>query len=124
MRKLLIALLMGAMLLPSELSAKNYESEKLMPLPNFPVMAPARFYVSAGINSETGEFTIWSNYDIDSMHVTITQGNVVLDEFTQAQTAGVPTVYGFDGYDEGEYLLTIEDSNGVIVQYVITIWDD
>lgn len=124
MRKLLIALLMGAMLLPSELSAKNYESKKLMPLPNFPIRTPALFYVSAGIDSETGEFTIWSNYDIDSMHVTITQGNVVLDEFTQAQTAGVPTVYDFDGYDEGEYLLTIEDSNGVIVQYVITIWDD
>lgn len=124
MRKLLIALLMGAMLLPSELSAKNYESKKLMPLPNFPIRTPALFYVSAGIDSETGEFTIWSNYDIDSMHVTITQGNVVLDEFTQAQTAGVSTVYDFDGYDEGEYLLTIEDSNGVIVQYVITIWDD
>ena len=124
MKKLVIALLMGAMLLPSELFAKNYESEKLMPRPNFPIRTPALFYVSAGIDSETGEFTIWSNYGIDNMHVTITQGNVVLDEFTQAHTAGVPTVYGFDGYDEGEYLLTIEDSNGVIVQYVITIWDD
>ena len=124
MKKLVIALLMGAMLLPSELFAKNYESEKLMPRPNFPIRTPALFYVSAGIDSETGEFTIWSNYGIDNMHVTITQGNVVLDEFTQAQTDGVPTVYGFDGYDEGEYLLTIEDSNGVIVQYVITIWDD
>ena len=124
MKKLVIALLMGAMLLPSELFAKNYESEKLMPRPNFPIRTPALFYVSAGIDSETGEFTIWSNYGIDNMHVTITQGNVVLDEFTQAQTAGVSTVYGFDGYDEGEYLLTIEDSNGVIVQYVITIWDD
>ena len=119
MKKFLFMLLMGLLLLPSESFANYYESdEEIPPLP-IPVRMPNN--VSGWIDSNTGVFTILSNYDITNMHVTITQNNVLCDEFTQDMMSGVPAIYNFGGYAGGEYLLTIEDENGLIIRYRIKV---
>ena len=110
-------------MLPSESFAQYYESQEEIPATQFPVRTPNN--VNAWIDSETGVFTICSNYDIASMYVTITQNGLLCDEFTQNLVAGTPTTYNFNGYAVGSYRLTIKDANGVIIaQYRITVLED
>lgn len=123
MKKLFFTLLMGLFLLPSESFAEYYESQEDLPANPLPVRSTN--YVNAWIDSNTGVFTICSNYDIASMHVTITQNGLLRDEFTQDLVAGTPTTYNFNGYAVGSYRLTIKDANGIIIaQYRITVLED
>ena len=125
MKKLFFTLLMGLVLLPSETFAQYYESQEELPATPFPIKSPTINQINGWIDSNTGVFTICSNYDIASMHVTITQNGLLRDEFTQDLVAGTSTTYNFNGYAVGSYRLTIKDANGIIIaQYRITVLED
>ena len=124
MKKILFLLLMGLFLLPSESFADLYKSSKIPPQNGIPVKTPAMYYVNAWIDSETGEFSIYANYDIACLYVTIEQNNVMLDSFSQALYNGIPAIYNFAGYSTGEYIVTLSTVDGIIAQYLVTVEED
>lgn len=115
---------MGLFLMPSELFADYYESEEEIPAPPFPVKSPTMYHISAWIDSETGVFSICSNYDIACLYVTIKQNNVVLDSFSQPLYNGVPATYNFASYNTGEYIVTLSTVDGTLAQYRVTVTKD
>lgn len=122
MKKILFMLLMGLFLLPSQSFAEYYEEEDEIPAPQFPVKSP--YYVNAWIDSETGVFSICSNYDIICLFVTIEQNNVVLDSFSQPLYNGVPATYNFSSYNTGEYIVTLSTGDGMIARYRVKVVKD
>lgn len=124
MKKLLIMLLMGLFLLPSELFADYYESEEEIPPKPLPVKTPTMYLISAWIDSETGVFSIYANYDISCLYVTIEQNNVVLDSFSQPLYNGVPATYNFASYNTGEYIVTLSTADGTLAQYRVKVVKD
>lgn len=123
MKKFLLLLMMGLFLIPTAMVAGHHYSHKAIPADQEP---PVRlpYYVSAWIDSETGMFSIYANYDIACLYVTIEQNNVVLDSFSQPLYNGVPATYNFADYSTGEYIVTLSTVDGVIAQYCVTISDD
>lgn len=115
---------MGLFLLPSGLFADNYETERLPDYNSFPIKSPAMYYVGSWINSETGEFSIYANYDIACLYVTIEQNNVVLDSFSQPLYNGVPATYNFASYNTGEYIVTLSTADGTLAQYRVKVVKD
>lgn len=124
MKKLLILLLMGLFLLPSESFADYYESEEELHPKPLPVKTPTEYLVSAWIDSETGVFSICSNYDIACLYVTIEQNNVLLDSFSQPLYNGVPATYNFSTYNTGEYIVTLSTVDGMLAQYRVKVVKD
>lgn len=122
MKRLLITMLMGLILVPIEMYAGHYRSNKLYPYQESPVRTP--YFVDAEIDSGTGVFSILANYDIACLYVTIEQNDVVLDSFSQPLYNGVPATYNFADYSTGEYIVTLSTVDGVIAQYCVTISDD
>lgn len=124
MKKLLFLLLMGLFLLPSESFADNYETNQIPPQNGIPVKMPTMYYVSAWIDSESGVFSICSNYDIACLYVTIEQNNVLLDSFSQPLYTGVPATYNFSTYNTGEYIVTLSTVDGMLAQYRVKVVKD
>lgn len=123
MKKLLFMLLMGLFLLPSGSFAENYETEEIPPKP-LPVKTPTTNLVSAWIDSETGVFSIYANYDIPYLYVTIEQNGVVLDSFSQPLYNGVPATYNFAGYSIGDYYVTLSTADGILTRYRVSVIAD
>lgn len=111
------------MLVPLGMFADSYQSDKIL-WPKPPVRSPEAYYLDAWIDSETGEFSIYANYDIACLYVTIEQNNVVLDSFSQPLYNGVPAIYNFAGYSTGEYIVTLSTVDGIIAQYLVTVEED
>lgn len=124
MKKVLFMLLMGLFLLPSGSFAENYETEQIPPQNGIPFKTPALYYVNAWIDYETGVFSIYANYDIPCLYVTIEQNNVVLDSFSQPLYNGVPATYNFASYNTGEYIVTLSSADGTLAQYRVTVTKD
>lgn len=124
MKKIMSLLLMGLFLLPSESFADYFELDDEIPATPIPVKTPEMYYVSAWIGSETGVFSICSNYDIAYLYVTIEQNNVVLDSFSQPLYNGVPAIYNFSSYNTGEYIVTLSTVDGMIAQYRVKVVKD
>lgn len=122
MKKVLLLVLMGLMLMPMEMFADHYNSDKLYPHQEPPVRTP--YFINAEIDSETGAFLILANYDIACLYVTIEQNNVVLDSFSQPLYNGVPATYNFAGYSSGEYIVTLSTVDGMIAQYRVAVVED
>lgn len=114
-------MLMGLMLMPIELFAEQYYCDKEV-LPDPPVRTSN--LVNAWIDSGTGEFSIYANYDIACLYVTIEQNDVVLDSFSQPLYNGVPAIYNFSSYNTGEYIVTLSTGDGMIAQYRIKVVKD
>lgn len=124
MKKYLFALLMGLFLLPSESFADYFELDDEIPATPFPYKSPTVYLINAWIDSETGVFSICSNYDIACLYVTIEQSNVVLDSFSQPLYNGVPATYNFSSYNTGEYIVTLSTIDGMIAQYRVKVVKD
>lgn len=122
MRKVLLSMLMGLLLIPTVAFADHYKSNKVYPHQQPPVRTP--YFINAEIDSETGAFLILANYDISCLYVTIEQNGIVLDSFSQSLYSGVPATYNFAGYSTGEYIVTLFTADGMIAQYCITVEED
>jgi hypothetical protein len=121
MKKVVLLVLMGLLLMPMGIFATSFECDE-----EDYVEPPIRSlnHVNAWIDSETGVFSILANYDITCLYVTIEQNSVVLDSFSQPLYNGVPATYNFVNYSPGEYIVTISSPDGMIARYRITVTDD
>ena len=121
MKKLLLMVFMGAVLFPSSVNAQSItvEEPEDPPVRNLPST-----YVDVYLNETTGVLTLSYFGKACSMEVTISQNGAVIENDVIAVSNGQSVIYNLSGYAIGQYLLTIETSDGSIKQYIIYVEDD
>lgn len=123
MKKLVLLLLAGLLLAPSEMFADKYNSKKVALL-----VRPGRDlnqnFIDLCLDENTGDLAITPNYDITGLNITITGNGVTYLDTTVALTAGQSYIDSLAGYSVGTYLLTLSTADGVVDQYVITVEPD
>lgn len=124
MKKVLLSVLMALVFAPMGMFAEHYESHQLAQHDHIPVKAPALHHMSAWIDSETGEFSIYANYNIPCLFVTIEQNGVTFDTYSCSLSNGVPSLYDFSVYATGVYTVTLSTADGVISAYEVTVEHD
>lgn len=124
MKKVLILLLAGLLLFPSMMDAKLYKTKKQTPIEGSPIKTPVAGYVLVNLNETSGLLTLSFVGNVGNVEVTITQNGSVMDYDYLAASSGGSETYDLSGYAVGQYLLTIETSNGFIAQYIIYVIDD
>lgn len=123
MKKLLLLLLAGLLLAPTEMFADKFNAKKLTPIGS-PIRNPTQNFISLYLDEDTGDLAIWPNYDITGLNITITSNGVTYLNTTVSLSAGQSYTDCLDYLDEGTYILTLSTADGVIDQYEITVEDD
>lgn len=123
MKKLVLFVMMGLLLSPTELEAKVYKTTNYPILVN-PTKSPTSTNVNVDLNENTGVLTLSYFGKAGSMEVTISQNGAVIENDVIAVSNGQSVIYNLSGYAIGEYLLTIETADGTIDQYILSVEDD
>ena len=123
MKKFLFLVLLGTMLFPSQMEAQTYtiaveESDTII------IRTQGSINVSVDLGETTGVLTLSYFGKAGSMEVTISQNGAVIENDVIAVSNGQSVIYNLSGYAIGQYLLTIETSDGSIKQYIIYVEDD
>ena len=123
MKKLVLVLLAGLLLIPSELFAEKYNSKKITPIARPPRM-PSQYFISLYLDEDTGDLVIAPNYDITGLNITITGNGVTYLNTTVSLSFGQSYTDCLDYLGVGTYILTLSTIDGVIDKYEITVEDD
>ena len=123
MKKLVLLLLAGLLLVPSEMFADKYNCKQVGSASR-PVRNPDQNSISLYLDEDTGDFAITPNYDITGLNITITGNGVTYLDTTVALTAGQSYTDSLAGYSVGTYILTLSTADGVVAQYEITVEPD
>lgn len=123
MKKVLLLLLVGLLMAPSEMFADKYNSKKIF-MGGSPARNPIQYLINLDLDENTGDLAIWPNYDITDLEITITSNGVTYLDTTVSLSAGQSYTDCLDFLDEGTYILTLSTVDGVIDQYEITVEDD
>ena len=123
MKKIMLFLLMGMLLIPSEVYSKLYSTERLVRL-HMPTRTPNLYDIGVYVDSESGDLAITPNYDITGLNITITGDGVTYLNTTVSLGAGQSYTDCLDYLPVGTYILTLSTVDGVIDQYEITVEDD
>jgi hypothetical protein len=123
MKKLVLLLLAGLLLAPSEMFAERYNKKKLIPM-NSPIRNPEQNLIDLYLDENTGDLVITPNYAVTGLNITITGNGVTYLNTTVALTAGQSYIDSLAGYSVGMYILTLSTADGVVAQYEITVEPD
>lgn len=123
MKKLVLLLLAGLLLAPSEVYAERYNKKKLIPM-NSPIRNPEQNLINLYLDEDTGDLVITPNYAVTGLNITITGNGVTYLDTTVALTAGQSYTDSLAGYSIGTYILTLSTADGVVAQYEITVEPD
>lgn len=123
MKKVLLVLLAGLLLTPSEMLADKYNSTQILPVTP-PVRTPTQNSINLYLDENTGYLAITPNYDIVGLEITITGNGVTYLNTTMSLSAGQSYTDCLDYLDEGTYTLTLSTADGVVAQYEIKVEDD
>ena len=123
MKKLVLLLLAGLLLAPSEMFAEKYNGKKVL-LMNSPIRNPAQLLIDLYLDENTGYLAITPNNAVNDLNITIEGNGVTYLDTTVALTAGQSYIDSLAGYSVGTYLLTLSTADGVVDQYVITVEPD
>ena len=123
MKKLVLLLLAGLLLAPSEMLADKYNSKRLVLVPHHP-KSPIQCSISLYLDEETGDLAITPNYNITDLNITITANGVTYLNTTVSLSAGQSYTDCLDYLPVGTYILTLSTADGIIDQYEITVEDD
>lgn len=121
MKKVLLVLLVGLLLAPSEMLADKYNSKKIIRLPNPP---RTESVISLYLDYDTGDLAITPNYAITGLEISITANGVTYLDTTVSLGANQSYTDCLDFLGVGTYLLTLSTADGIIDQYEITVEDD
>ena len=124
MKKIILLLLTGLMMVPSSMNAKVFTSTTPPEDDKTPVRCPAASYVTISLNETSGLLTMYFIGNVGNVEMTISQNGSVIDYDCFAGSNGGTETYSFASYAVGEYLLTLETENGTTSQYIITVEDD
>ena len=123
MKKLVLVLLAGLLMTPSEMLADKYNSKRVVPLSR-PVRTPSEYLISLYLDEDTGDLEITPNDAITGLNITITGNGVTYLNTTVSLSAGQSFTDCLDYLGVGTYILTLSTVDGVIDQYEITVEDD
>ena len=123
MKKLVLLLLAGLLLAPSEMFADKYNSKEVASATP-PIRNPEQNLINLYLDENTGDLAITPNYDVTSLNITITGNGVTYLDTTVALTAGQSYIDSLAGYSVGTYILTLSTADGVVAQYEITVEPD
>ena len=124
MKKLVLLLLAGLLLAPSELSADTFNSKKIA-LPSHPGRNQNQYYTDFYLNENTGDLAITPSSDITGLTITLTGNGVTYINTTVSLSAGQSYTDCLDFLSVGTYLLTLSTAaDGIIAQYEITVEPD
>lgn len=123
MKKLVLLLLAGLLLTPSEMSADKYNSKQIALQPHHGRNLNQN-YIDLYLDESTGDLVITPNYAVTGLNITITGNGVTYLDTTVALTAGQSYTDTLAGYSVGMYILTLSTADGVVAQYEITVEPD
>ena len=123
MKKLVLLLLAGLLLAPSEVFADKYNS-KHVGSASHPSRNPTELLFNLYLDESTGYLAITPNNAVTDLNITITGNGVTYLDTTVALTAGQSYIDSLAGYSVGTYILTLSTADGVVDQYEITVEPD
>lgn len=123
MKKLVLLLLAGLLLTPSEVFANKHTCKKILPA-SHPPRVPALYFISLYLDEDTGDLAITPNYDITDLNISITGNGVTYLNTTVSLSFGQSYTDCLDYLSVGTYILTLSTIDGVIDQYEITVTED
>lgn len=123
MKKLVLVLLAGLLMTPSEMLADKYNSKRVSPA-NSPFRTPSQYYISLYLDEDTGDLVITPSDAISDLNITITGNGVTYLNTTVSLSSGQSYTDCLDYLGEGTYILTLSTVDGIIDQYEITVEDD
>ncbi len=123
MKKLVLLLLAGLLLAPSEMFADKYNGKKVLPMSS-PPRNPEVLVMDLYLDENTGYLAITPNNAVTDLNITITGNGVTYLDTTVALAAGQSYIDSLAGYSIGTYILTLSTADGVVAQYEITVEPD
>ena len=123
MKKLVLLLLAGLLLAPSEMFADKYNCKKVASATHVG-RCPEQNLINLYLDENTGDLVITPNYAVTDLNITIEGNGVTYLDTTVALTAGQSYTDSLAGYSVGTYLLTLSTADGVVAQYEITVEPD
>jgi len=121
MKKVLLVLLLGVFLAPSEMLADKYDSKKIYLAPRPP---RSENVINLYLDYDTGDLAITPNYAITGLNITITANSVTYLDTTVSLGANQSYTDCLSFLSVGTYILTLSTADGIIDQYEITVEDD
>lgn len=123
MKKLVLLLLAGLLLAPSEMFADKYNGKKVLPMSS-PPRNPEVLVMDLYLDENTSYLAITPNNAVTDLNITITGNGVTYLDTTVALAAGQSYIDSLAGYSIGTYILTLSTADGVVAQYEITVEPD
>ena len=88
MKKLVLVLLAGLLLTPTELFADKFDSKKIYSA-SCPPRSPIQYFISFYLDENTGDLAITPNYDITGLNIKLEANGVTYIDATVSQDHGV-----------------------------------
>lgn len=124
MKKLVLLLLAGLLLAPSEMFADKYNSKRVGAAGS-PARNPNQLLIDLYLDEDTGDLAITPSSDITGLTITLTGSGVTYINTTVSLSAGQSYTDCLDFLPLGTYILTLSTAaDGIIAQYEITVEDD
>ena len=123
MKKLVLLLLAGLLLAPSEMLADTYNSKRVAPA-SHPSRDPTPYVIHLYLNENTGDLAITPVFDFTDLNITLTGYGVTYINTTISLNALQSYTNCLNFLSIGTYYLTISTADGLIDQYIITVEPD
>lgn len=124
MKKLVLLLLAGLLLVPSEMSADTYNSKRVGAA-GHPSRNPDQLIIDLYLDENTGDLAITPSSDITGLTITLTGNGGTYINTTVSLSSGQSYTDCLDFLSVGTYLLTLSTAaDGIIAQYEITVEPD
>ena len=123
MKKLVLLLLAGLLLIPSEMFSDTYNSKIVLPA-SHPGRNQSQYCIDFYLDENTGDLAITPSSDITGLTITLTANGVTYINTMVSLSAGQSYTDCLDFLSVGTYLLTLSTADGVIAQYEITVIAD
>ena len=123
MKKLVLVLLAGLLLTPSEMFAERYNSKRVVPL-SHPPRVPSQNFISLYLDEYTGDLAITPSNNITSLKIMITGNGMTYLNTTVSLSFGQSYTDCLNYLDVGTYYLTLIVDDEIIDLYEITVEDD
>lgn len=123
MKKLVLLLLAGLLLTPSEMLADKYNCKKVGGI-SHPGRNQNQYFFDFYLDENTGYLAITPSSDITGLTITLTGNGGTYINTTVSLSAGQSYTDCLDFLSVGTYLLTLSTADGIIAQYEITVIAD
>ena len=122
MKKIVMFLLMGLLIIPSEVYSRKYFRTRLARV-EMPTRTPDQIEFDVYLDSETGDLVISPDDAVTGLNIMVTGNGVTYLNTTVSLSAGQSYTDCLGYLGVGTYFLTLSTPDGVIYCYEITIDD-